>query len=181
MPYEINIYNFIKSRLNRIRIPVYFALVSAIVIVTIVLKSIQETTRAAHQITHRMTAETFQYSVSMAKEVYKLSGRIGAVEDLPRFNSGKVNFNRFGFPVGENLLGLGEEPNSVSTCIDAWNGVLGVIRPSATADRSGDYQAEFFFHEDKPWCRYYYIRGGRMVIDYYFRQGEVNFDAYYGE
>ena len=173
MSKENPIYVFIKGLIGRVRIPVYLAFFSGIIVITIILKSVQETARAAHQAAHRITADTFYRSVLMAHEVYKLSGYTDAVEDLPRFNSGRVNFNQFGFPVGESIIRLGEEPNTVSTCIDAWNGVLGVIRPIASADKSGDYQAEFFFHETSPWCRYYYIRGRGMYIDYHFRQGLV--------
>lgn len=176
-----NLKLLIKSRLQRLSVLVLIAIGIMLLGLYIVLKSFQETARAAHQNALVMTAETFSKSVELAHAVYDLSRNEGPVSNLARFNSGNVDFNSRGFPIGEYLSELGDEPNSVYACIDAWNAVLGVIRPVASADTDSDYRAEFNFHDEGSWCRYYYNRGGNMYIDYWFREGKVLYEAEYRE
>lgn len=174
-----NLKLLIKSRFQRLSVFVLIAIAIMILGLYIVFKSFQETAKAAHQNALIMTAETFSKSVELANAVYDLSRNEGPVSNLDRFNSGNVDFNSRGFPIGEYLSEQGEEPNSVYACIDVWNAVLGVIRPMASADKDSDYRAEFYFHDEKPWCRYHYNRGGNLYIDYWFREGEVRYKAEY--
>lgn len=105
----------------------------------------------AHKSAVAETAAAFKTAVQMVRLAYIVSGLSGAVDNVPRFGSGDVDVNSFGYPVdtsNANTL-------NAARCVRVWNGILTQPPRAATAVAS---DPDYLVTHSGQICTYTYRR-----------------------